>query len=232
MTDAITIIAAVRPGLANGFKNVRIITVWNGKQTVKSSIMSFAPDEYDAFVHALPGLVFVDEEKTDSTHKPIDASKYANRKPSTAPRTAQPPPASVSTALRAPLPPDLCARSIFWSEALAGKAPTINDDPQPGYYKRKMVKGGPWVGVRIWLEQEIGEDGDLLSEPRMKCMVGDDAADAGDQWLWVCTSPISAADYDYLTDTQRYATHRDPSMPEARPRESVDLNRLEPILPE
>ena len=102
------------------------------------------------------------------------------------------------------------------------------NEPVPGYYRRRLVRGGPWVPVRIWrgfdkcphtgLELERGWE--------LRCTVNGIYRDPRAEWLWVCNEPITEAEFRYLTDTKNYAVEHDHEMPEATPRTPVDFNKI------
>jgi hypothetical protein len=72
-----------------------------------------------------------------------------------------------------------------WQDNLAGKKPPIHDgEPQCGFYKRRLIKDGPWVPVAIWHTDANG----------LVCKVGDQMQDPIDQWTWVAGNPVSKAD--------------------------------------
>lgn len=70
----------------------------------------------------------------------------------------------------------------WYFSALAGGNPPIHEgDPQPGYYRVRDGKGGPWVP--IW----IGEDG-----ASYQGFEGAEVAiDAADRWTFICKHPIA-----------------------------------------
>lgn len=73
----------------------------------------------------------------------------------------------------------------FWRDALAGKAVEIHaDNPQPGYYKARKGKGGPWQPVAIWYKQ----DGELIAR------MGGETADPNAIWTWCASNPVSKED--------------------------------------
>lgn len=129
---------------------------------------------------------------------------------------------------RPPLSLHRCERSEFWARSLAGEKPPVHDDPQPGYYRRKLAKGGPWVPVRIWIEQDIDDAGDLVVPPRVRCLLNGHEADAGEQWTWCCAEPITRAEYAYLLDTGRWAAAHAPDEPLANPGARIDLLTVPP----
>lgn len=100
--------------------------------------------------------------------------------------------------MRTPTPID---EQLLWhTAALASGADamTVSGDPQVGWYQRRLVKKGCWVPARIWLEQEVGDDGELLSDQKLRCEVDGVERDAADQWLWLCQNPITERAFNYL----------------------------------
>lgn len=77
--------------------------------------------------------------------------------------------------------------------ALAGQKPPVHEnDPHCGWYMRKLIKGGPFVPVSIYVEREVDpENGELLSPEVMVCEIAGQRRDVGTEWTWVCQRPIS-----------------------------------------
>ena len=72
----------------------------------------------------------------------------------------------------------------FWRDALAGKEVKISADyPQPGYYKARKGKGGPWTPVAIW-----EKDGALVAR------FGPEMANPLDIWTWCAGNPVAKED--------------------------------------
>lgn len=114
--------------------------------------------------------------------------------------------------------------------ALAGLSPPIDDTPQCGWYKRKLVRGGVFVPARIWMLQDICHaTGELLSDEVMQCEINGSPADAHDAWSWICANPITEQEYRYLTARLSHAANYDPADPFATPRKAIDFNAT-PIL--
>lgn len=73
----------------------------------------------------------------------------------------------------------------FWQNALAGKFGAVHDGhPQPGFYKRRAGKNGPWNAVAIW-----------ESNRTMLAVEGGKPVDPAEIWTWVCSHPISEETY-------------------------------------
>jgi len=107
-------------------------------------------------------------------------------------------------------------------QALAGLKPPIHHEPQPGWFTRRLVQGGPLVAARIWMHQEIdAETGDLTAPEELRCEVGGKARDAIDEWTYLADSPITEADYNYMMADAAWLKQHHPGAPEANPHERV-----------
>lgn len=113
-------------------------------------------------------------------------------------------------------------RRAWWRAAVAGDRPPITEDPEEGFYKRRLVKGGPWVPVQIWIEAERDEAGDLLSDEVVKCTVDGVLVDVHSHWSYCAGSPISESEFDYLARVSAHAKARNPREPLANPRRKID----------
>lgn len=109
----------------------------------------------------------------------------------------------------------------WWLAATSGLKPPVHlDDPHAGFFKRRLVRGGPWVAARIWLEQDLDEEtGELLSDPVWRCLVNGKPMDANDQWTWLCGHPITEKEFRLMTGTK--------DSPEARKREVEALAKID-----
>lgn len=126
--------------------------------------------------------------------------------------------------IRAPIPDEILF--AWWREALAlpeyeRRRTPIADQPECGYFQRKLVKGGIMVPCRIWLEQEIGDDGELLGA-ELRCEVNGNAADPFEQWSHICAEPIPEEYFNYLIARNRWAAWHAPGDPAANPRQPID----------
>lgn len=112
----------------------------------------------------------------------------------------------------------------WWKAALAGEAPPIHDGlPECGWFKTRMVKGGPWVAVEICVEREIDiETGELTTDEKMVALL--DGQRRNPASIWTYLTPISRADFEALQQRQA-AT---PAMQATHVR--MDLS-LEPVRP-
>ena len=104
-----------------------------------------------------------------------------------------------------------------------------NDEPQCGFFKRRLVKGGPFVPARIWLDQWIDEDtGELMADEVLLCEVNGEFGDPHEQWTWLCAMPISEAEFNYLEAVRRHVGWHEPEQPQANPRQPIDWLKVNP----
>ena len=98
--------------------------------------------------------------------------------------------------MRMPTPPSV---AYAWHRAaLAGEAPPTHDGlPQPGWFKMRLIKGGPFVAAKIWIEREIDPaTGELAAPEEYRCEVDGDRRDPAKVWTYL--TPISKAEYEAL----------------------------------
>ena len=116
----------------------------------------------------------------------------------------------------------------WWRASLAGERPPIDmNDPQVGFYKRRLVKDGPFVPCHVWVEEEVCPDtGELLSDSRLCCSVDGREVSAEDHWLYMCDQAISEKEFDYMSSLSAYAKRHDKREPLANPRKPIDPLRF------
>ncbi len=102
----------------------------------------------------------------------------------------------------------------YYKAALAGQKVDISaDDPQPGYYRKRDGKDGPYEPVIIWPDKE----------GVMKATTPKGVQDAIEIWTWVADKPVSKADAEVAFDTGAWPG--DVAMPTNAP----DLSLLEEV---
>lgn len=76
--------------------------------------------------------------------------------------------------------------STYWQRALAGLPSAIHEnDPQPGYYRARNYRGGPWSPIAIWRD----------SAGNLKALRDGASVDPFDIWTWCCTNAIPYETY-------------------------------------
>lgn len=128
-------------------------------------------------------------------------------------------------------PTDLLTAMRWHRRALAGIAQPVHaEDPQPGWYRRRLVKGGPWVPAQIWIEQVLDADTGELTEPETtRCKVNGEEVDAIREWLWLAKNPISQGEFDRMTDEIERAGRMDPLNPILQPERPADVTARAPL---
>lgn len=114
----------------------------------------------------------------------------------------------------------------FWSRSVAGeRVPRNEEDPQCGFYRMRKVRGGPWVAVEIWLEQQIDDEtGELVADEKLRAIQNGEPVNPA--FIWTYCRPIRAEEYDALTGARSdmEATMKATMV-------AVDLGALPPIMP-
>lgn len=100
--------------------------------------------------------------------------------------------------------------------------PIQEDAPQCGYFKLRKVRAAAFVPAKIYLEQVIGEDGELLSDEILRCEIGDELVDPLQAWPMLCLRPISASEYRYLMAVRAWAQTSAPDQPQAQEGRRID----------
>lgn len=108
----------------------------------------------------------------------------------------------------------------------------IVDQPEPGFFRLRLVRGGPWVCARIFLPcpfdiwsgepterprqllAEIDEEGDLDPAIGMRLVAP--------HRVWHYGEVITAREFAFLRADAKWARHNSPTDPKAQPRKKVD----------
>ncbi len=115
--------------------------------------------------------------------------------------------------------------------------PVGDEDPVPGYYRIKLVKGGPFVGAEIKYEPPLDPvTGEVLDRSWLWRAIIDGVAEPirGYQptrkvwWIWERGEMIDEAMYRFLLEDRAWARKWAKSSAEANPTKTVDLGQ-EPI---
>ena len=97
--------------------------------------------------------------------------------------------------------PSSASQLYAWHRAaLLGHAPPIHDGlPECGWYRTRLVRGGPWVAVEIRIVRDVDFDtGELTCPEKFIAIVDGDRRRA--EPLWTYLEPISREEHaDLLT---------------------------------
>lgn len=100
--------------------------------------------------------------------------------------------------------------------------PIVEAEPACGWYKLRLHRDGVFVPARIYLEQRVGETGELLADEVLRCQIGDDMVDPVQAWPTLCSRPIPAAEYAYLVALRAWARTSAPDQPQAAETRAID----------
>lgn len=101
-------------------------------------------------------------------------------------------------------------------------APFVND-PQCGFYKRQLVKGGPFVPARIFMDREVDPGtGELLSDEILCCEVLGEDRDPETEWLWLWENVIAESEFHYMTACAYHDAWHNTEAPGANPKKPID----------
>ena len=129
-------------------------------------------------------------------------------------------------AIRQPaLPPKLGARNIA--------------NPQPGFFRMRMVKGGVYVPARIflpcpmvvgdWTSCDAHPDDWCMPMDRSRWLKGEINLRPADLWrVWGFGQPIPIEEFEFMVEVVRWAKVHAPESPEAKPWRPIDLRALPP----
>ena len=105
------------------------------------------------------------------------------------------------------------------------------DIPEIGWFRLRLVCGGPWVAARIyWSVAKDPVTGEQLD--RSPVMLGEimgKPISPIELWPRVAGHRITEQEYQYLMHVKAWADAHDPTAPEATPDKRIDLNRMKPI---
>ena len=109
------------------------------------------------------------------------------------------------------------------------------DIPEAGYYKRRFVRGGPWVPVRLWFGAPRDPiTGDELErshrwQAEVRGLAVTDEIEVLDTWIGCAGNPITETEYADMLSKIEHAETRDQRLPEFKPDQKIDLNKMPPL---
>lgn len=103
----------------------------------------------------------------------------------------------------------------WWTKSLKIKQP-YTDVPQAGFYKRRLVVGGPWCPARIWKEREKDFITDKITDMDIvHCEVAGKLRNAAKQWDSLARMPILESEYLHRMALGKWASEYDKTSSEA-----------------
>lgn len=124
--------------------------------------------------------------------------------------------------------PHVPAPLRWWTQAnKKGVRQPYVDAVQDGWFKRRLVAGGPWVAARIWRTIETDfVTGKETGFDIVRCEVNGRAMNPLRQWDALQRFPISVADFDYMAAKSDWAKKHAPESPDASPHLKIDWNKV------
>jgi 5'-3' exonuclease len=108
-------------------------------------------------------------------------------------------------------------QTLWWCRELVAPGQNVTDTPQVGFYKRRLIRGGDWCAARIWREPDVDiETGERSAKERLLCEVNGKRRDPMQEWGFLCSQPISEAEYGRLMKN-----------PPKDPHAKIDWNKTE-----
>jgi hypothetical protein len=102
------------------------------------------------------------------------------------------------------------------------EAARIVDQPQPGFFRLRLVRGGPWVCARIYIPCPMDPfTGEPTERPRLIC-AEINGEDVEAHRVWHFGEPITASEFEFLLAESRWAHRYSPADPKANPRKKID----------
>lgn len=107
---------------------------------------------------------------------------------------------------------------------------SIIDRPQEGWFRTRLVKGGPLVPARIW--RSVATDpltGEALDRsPILQAEINGKPIDPYELWPRVADRRITEAEFKFMTADSEWCQRHAPNEPAANPGKPIDL-RTAPI---
>lgn len=106
------------------------------------------------------------------------------------------------------------------------QAPRRVDQPQPGLFKLRLVRGGPWVAAEIECDALGAWTATIDAERRDG---HPDPAQAADVFrIWHYGTQVDASEHAFLVERARWARIHSPDAPEANPTRAIRVGSLPP----
>lgn len=106
--------------------------------------------------------------------------------------------------------------------------PRSVDTPEPGFFRMRLVRGGPWVAAELRRDADGAWTALIDGVPSQPS--SPDPAVAADVFrIWHGAEAVTASEHAYLIERAAWARQHSPDSPEATPRQPIRLGRLPPV---
>lgn len=110
----------------------------------------------------------------------------------------------------------------------------VISEPRPGFFKMRLVRGGPWLAARLYLPCPLDPEfcGPLDRSRHLLAEVdGDEKPDLWILRIWTSGREIGAAEFNFLRDDAAWCRRNAPDEPRANPRTAMDPRQIAPVMP-
>ena len=197
-----------------GGKHNRIVFMWKGEEIYCA--YSQTPSARGAIQGALHDLRALMGVKRQTDKNPANRNRTRNRQ--------DPAPVIVKTPAR--------ENPFDALRAWKGRgAPREIARPRPGFFRVRLIKGGPWVAARIFqpcpIEMEPEYWNVLDRSPSLEAEIN--GLPGRVMRIWLSGEEISAAEFHYLLDDAGWCERYAPAEPRANPERAVDVRETQPV---
>lgn len=113
----------------------------------------------------------------------------------------------------------------WWREELAAPGQQLPALPQSGYYKTRLVHGGPWVPARIWREPQTDAEGRDMGFDLLRCEINGKPKDPMQHFTRLSMYPIRQSEFQFQVADYAHARDYRPEDPKANPAQPIDLTK-------
>lgn len=115
--------------------------------------------------------------------------------------------------------PALASADGWWAEELLHPGQKLPEVPACGFYRARLVMGGPWVPARVW--REAATEGQEV----LRCEVAGKLRDAYQMFPTLARHPITEKEFNFQTADYAHAKAFRPKSPQANPTMPIDLSK-------
>jgi 5'-3' exonuclease len=115
----------------------------------------------------------------------------------------------------------------WWGNQMIVPGGIMPEDPQCGFFKRRLDRQGPWVGARIWRTPEKDlETDEPTGRDVMRCEVNGKPRDPVIEWPRLFNYPCREDDFRFEIADADHARRYRPDDPKADPTKPIDFNKV------
>lgn len=112
----------------------------------------------------------------------------------------------------------------WWEDELKEPGQNLPDMPQCGFYKKRLVQGGPFVPAVVARERELDiVSGEQTGRDILICVVDGKRGDPHTEWSRLAMNPISKEEHGFMVADADHAKRYRAGDPKAQPRQRIDL---------